>query len=83
MLFFFLKKESCFSTSQTDKQLPASSKREPSGRSDVNNEIENLLLVHEKKSSVAPIPGISNPEESESSDSEAEASKPAGASRGK
>ena len=49
----------------------------------MNNEIENLLLVHEKKSSVAPIPGISNPEESESSDSEAEASKPAGTSRGK
>ena len=34
------------------------------------------------QSSVAPIADITNPEESESSDSEAEASKPSGASAG-
>ena len=34
------------------------------------------------QSSVAPIAGITNPEESESSDAEAEASKPSGASVG-
>ena len=52
------------------------SKHDTSGRSAVNNEIENLLLVHEKKSSAAPISGIlPHQEESESSDSEAEMSK--------
>ena len=56
---------------------PAASKRQTSGRSDMTNEIETLLLVHEKKSSAAPISGIlPDPEESESSDSEAEMSKP-------
>lgn len=56
---------------------PAASKRQTSGRSDMTNEIETLLLVHEKKSSAAPISGIlPDPEESESSDSEAETSKP-------
>ena len=34
------------------------------------------------QSNVAPIAGITNPEESESSDSEAEISKPSGASAG-
>ena len=34
------------------------------------------------QSNVAPIAGITNPEESESSDSETEASKPSGASAG-
>ena len=67
---------------QMDSHITGTSKREQSGKTDVVNEIENLLLVHEKKSSVAPIAGITNPEESESSDSEAEASKPSGASAG-
>ena len=65
-----------------DSPIPGTSKREQSGKADVVNEIENLLLVHEKKSNVAPIAGITNPEESESSDSDAETSKPTGASAG-
>lgn len=46
---------------------------------EVNREIETLLMIHEKKSSatIPAIPGAVDAEGSDSSDSEAETSKPA------
>lgn len=50
----------------------------------MNREIETLLMIHEKKSSatIPAIPGAVDAEGSDSSDSEAETSKPATQSDG-
>lgn len=58
-------------------------RKDQDNRPDVNREIENLLMIHEKKINMsvpAMIPGTGNTEESDSSDSEAETSQPAGTS---
>lgn len=50
---------------------------------EVNREIETLLMIHEKKSSMPAIPGAPDADASDSSDSEAEVVKPAATSEGK
>jgi hypothetical protein len=58
-------------------------RKDQDNRPDVNREIENLLMIHEKKINMsvpAMIPGTGNTEESDSSDSEAETSQPTGTS---
>lgn len=55
------------------------SKKDSDSQSEVNREIENLLMIHEKKTNIsvpAMIPGVTNAEESDSSDSDLETSQP-------
>lgn len=55
------------------------SKKDSDSQSEVNREIENLLMIHEKKTNIsvpAMIPGVTNTEESDSSDSDLETSQP-------
>lgn len=55
------------------------SKKDSDSQSEVNREIENLLMIHEKKTNIsvpAMIPGVTNTEESDSSDSDMETSQP-------
>ena len=59
------------------------SRKDQDSRPDVSREIENLLMIHEKKINMsvpAVIPGTGNAEESDSSDSDAEVSQPTGTS---
>ncbi|XP_053397649.1 general transcription factor IIE subunit 1-like [Mercenaria mercenaria] len=59
------------------------SRKDQDNRPDVNREIENLLMIHEKKTNMsvpAMIPGVGNAEESDSSDSDAETAQPTGMS---
>lgn len=70
------------SAAQYQAGQPAEIDEEQEARPDVSREIENLLMIHEKKSNPS-IPGIpSHPaaDESDSSDSDVETSQPAGQS---